>query len=357
MALVDCEVLFGADLNQLAGPSITSILNDAASEAWAFSFQVPLTGTIEAVVFRAGTVTSFQDMTISLETVGTDGLPSGSNYGSSTAGTWTGGSSNTSPEVTLGTSATATIGDLVCVRGEWAGSAGNLNVNYLFGASASSRRFPKVLPDTGSGFVLTTGGKPMICLKYSGGIYVVPRGCAPPLSALTTVNTSSSSSPQEIGFWLTPNVKAMLAACSVPMRTYGTTSNNTVAIYTTPAGTPSSQRSFTANHNQVACVGHHQTFSWNPYEVAASTDYVIGFLQSSVSSIDLTVVDVADANHWGGWAGGSNLVYASRNSGGGAFTKTTTRKILGNVFFSQIDDGAGGGGLITHPGMSGGMRG
>jgi len=343
MAIVKIPLRYGVDSDQIAGLAINDILNNAAGEAWAFSFQIPKTGTIEAVVIRAGTVTSFQNMAISLETVGTDGLPSGSNYGSSTAGTWTGGSSNTSPEIALGTNAAATVGDLVCVRGEWSSTAGDLNVQYAYGASATAVRYPKVLPDTGSGFVLTTVGSPMICLKYSGSEYIVPVGCYPPLSAATTISITSTSTPQEIGFWITPQVTCEVEGGWINSRTFATSQTSSFTLYTTPSGTPASQRLAVFTHDQQSTIGQRNSFSFNPYTMNASTDYVLGCLQNNTTSYQISYIDVTDVNHWGGWAGGSNLVYASRNSGGGAFTKTSTRKVLGSLLLSGVD--AGGGGL------------
>ena len=40
-----------------------------------------------------------------------------------------------------------------------------------------------------------------------------------------------------------------------------------------------------------------------------------------------------------------------------AWTDTTTTLPGVSLIVDQIDDGTGGGGLLTHPGMSGGMRG
>jgi len=344
MTLVATNFTLGAEITQsISAPTAANILNDAAGEAWAFSFIVPKTGTIEAVVFRAGTVTSFQDMTISMETVATTGLPSGTNYGSSTAGTWTGGTSNTSPEVALGTSATATVGDIVCVRGEWAGTEGNLSIQYVSGASAISRRFPKVIPDTGSGFVLTTLGTPMITLKYSGSEYLVPDFCYPPCT-ISSLNISSSTSPQEVGFWWTPTAKMKINGVSIYSRPLGTSQTSTISLYTTPAGTPASQRSIAITHDQFASTTTNENSrTFNPYEVAASTDYVIGILESSTSNHTINYVDVTSASHFGDWAGGANLTWASRNSGGGAFSETTTRKVIGSLFINEIDDGTGSG--------------
>lgn len=341
-------------------PTLSSILNDAAGEAWAFAFQVPQTGTIDRIIFHTGTVTTAQNMTVTLETVGTDGLPSGSNYGSSTGATWApvDTDDNKTIEVTLGATASATVGDIVCVRGEWSGTAGSLNINYISGSSATSRGFPKVLPDTGSGFGLTTDGIPMVAVRYNDGTYVVPVGCAPP-GTITSINSSSSTSPQEIGFWINAPFAATVIGARTTARTFGTTQTSTLALYTTPSGTPSSQRSTAPTHSQFSVTNDDIVQIFNPYDISASTDYVLGYLQSSTSNLTLYYYDVENANHWGNFAGGSSITYASRNSGGGAFTNTTTRKLIGGVLLSQIHDGTGGGGggLLTHTGMVGGIRG
>lgn len=347
MTLQDIGLIdLGFEFRGLGGnPTDSAITNDAAGEAWAFAFQVPKTGNIDRVLFRTGTVTTAANMAVTLETIGTDGLPSGSNYGGSAGVTWSPVDSddNVTVELTLGTPAAATIGDIVVLRGEWSGSAGNLQIGYLTGSAGSGRGWPKVLPDTGSGFTLSTDGIPKVCLRYDDGTYCVPLGCVPP-GGTGSINIASGSTPQEVGIWLNLPVAATIIGVKSVGRTFGTTQTNTLSLYTTPGGTPASQRSVAPNHNQLSLTNDWNCLFFNGYDISASTDYVLGFLQSSTNNLTLYYYDVANANYWGGFAGGSYFTWASRNSGGGAFTQTTTRKLVGSVAISKIHDGAGGGG-------------
>jgi len=54
--------------------------------------------------------------------------------------------------------------------------------------------------------------------------------------------------------------------------------------------------------------------------------------------------------------GGQNFHYTEKKDGG--WTDTVTDRPMIGLLIDQFDDGAGGaGGMIVHPGMSGGMRG
>jgi hypothetical protein len=75
----------------------------------------------------------------------------------------------------------------------------------------------------------------------------------------------------------------------------------------------------------------------------------------------LTNVYVTELNHFtagysAALAGGTTYQRIARASG--AFTVDATKTLQLGFVISALDDGvAAGGGLMTHPGMSGGMRG
>lgn len=135
-------------------------------------------------------------------------------------------------------------------------------------------------------------------------------------------------------------------------------------LYSTPLGTPASmlsgaitllgeQNSNTATNEAIVT---YLLPSGSEVELSANTDYCVAIKATSTGSITLHSYVFNSANYR--FVVGNNLRKGHRDGGSGAFTETTTRILTMGVLISHFDDGAGGGGgLITHPGMSGGMRG
>lgn len=89
---------------------------------------------------------------------------------------------------------------------------------------------------------------------------------------------------------------------------------------------------------------------------AANTTYYLAVGPSTANNVSLYSVDVADANHLTLWPGGVNFSYATRANTGVGWTPTSTRRLLAWLSGIGFDDGAGGGGgLLRHPGMNGGL--
>lgn len=126
------------DIGAYNSLSQQACLMDNTGEYTAMFVTVPESGSITHVVFRTGTVTTSQSLTVTLETVGSDGNVSGTMYGGSTGGTVASVASNTYYEVALGTPATATAGDLVGVRIAYTSAIGNLNINSVSYSSSAS---------------------------------------------------------------------------------------------------------------------------------------------------------------------------------------------------------------------------
>jgi hypothetical protein len=89
--------------------------------------------------------------------------------------------------------------------------------------------------------------------------------------------------------------------------------------------------------------------------LAANTAYRIAVKPggTNVTIYDCTVNSVAILD---AFPGGQNFYLTSRTDAG-AWTETTTRKPDMGVIITAVDNGASGGGLLVHPGMTGGFRG
>ena len=90
-------------------------------------------------------------------------------------------------------------------------------------------------------------------------------------------------------------------------------------------------------------------------ELLANTNYRLTALPGA-SSIGLAEFTVNAAAIMDAFSGGQACHLTTR-ADAGAWTQTTTQRPIMGLIIDGLSDGAGGGGMIVHPGMSGGMRG
>ena len=78
---------------------------------------------------------------------------------------------------------------------------------------------------------------------------------------------------------------------------------------------------------------------------------------STTNSVTLSYIDVNAAALLDQMEGGQQFHFVDNSGASGAFAALTTRRPMISVLFSAFDDAvSAGGGLLTHPGMAGGMR-
>jgi hypothetical protein len=158
----------------------------------AFIFRIPKTGTITDITFGTQSGSGGTNaVSVGLFTVDTTtGLPTTTAYGGMTTGSATFNAFQTKT-VTLGTSASATKGDIVaCVFQVTAFTAGTFSIGYM-SETVANYLFPYAAINTGSWSKLTTA-RPIVGLKYSGGDYPLTLGMDS-ANIVTTVLSSSQS--------------------------------------------------------------------------------------------------------------------------------------------------------------------
>lgn len=263
-------------------------------------FEVPKSGTIDNLAVTIAAVTSAQDITIGLETVGTDGLPSGSAYGGSVAGSVTGAYTAGNKLVALGTSATATRGDRVALVVRWSSTAGSITVATLSGNSAACG-FPYVAV---SG---TQSRDTCVCgVEYSDGTWPAIAGGFPANDLTTTTLNidDDASGPEEAGLLFQLPAAVRAHGLCVFCRPLGTTDTFQCHIRSVVDGsTLGTALASTAsiNDNQTSATsfihGHFFLFT-SAVELAAATDYrlVIEATGSRTTDIQLGVLgDLVEA--------------------------------------------------------------
>jgi hypothetical protein len=140
----------------------------------------------------------------------------------------------------------------------------------------------------------------------------------------------------------------------------GATSDGTLTLYSDPLGTPTSMAAVTILAEQ------HTTNSGNAWRcellsselsLSKNTDYCLAFLATGAGNTTLYIHTLGSAAHRTFYTNGTNLRKGTRNGSSGAFSATTTTLYGMAVRISQLNDSAGGGGVMQNGGLLGGLVG
>lgn len=368
---VEHHVFLGAPTLATAG-----LLIDASTEKLAYVGRVffhARSGTkdIERVGFRFGSVTKSggSGLTVSLQDVlDTSGPPYtpdevqdqtvaiANGNASFASNTWirTG---------TLSANRTVSNGDWLAVVIEFDGSgrlapdAVNLScLNLETGSTPFSFSAAGAIFKTGGSWAAVTNGVnsvvPNLVLEFSDGSFGT-LWQAVPLSSLSSVTYSSSSSPDEYalefslpfpckvdGAWL---VGAISAGANAEVVLYdGTSVMEAITV--------------DANRLMSNTIRRWSNNFTGELTLAANTTYRLALKPTTTTSLALSYIDVSDANHFAALDGGTAMCLATRVNAGAWDAPTTTRRPLMGLYLSSFDDGVGGGGGAPYHGaMSGGM--
>lgn len=332
----------------------TNMLIDAASEKAACIITVPKTGTIDKVAFRTGTVTTGDTVDVRLETVSAaNGDPTGTLIAANANGSQVigAGDDDTWFTTSLTTGPSVTRGDVIAVVIVNGGGGGNMNISRL-SSQMPSGSFPYT--DLFTASWAKSPNCAVVALEYDDASYENVIGAYPYSAIATTTTYNSGSTPDEkglkfrlpypvrvIGFW----VGVDMIAGPTDMKLYdsdGSTVLETVSL----------------DNNIRSSGGNHAQYFASSYILAKDTFYRLTCVPSTTSNVRLFEVEVDAVAVMDALEGGQNFHWSERTDAG-AWTDTTTKRPLAGLIIDQFDDGTGGagGGLITHPGMSGGMRG
>lgn len=327
-----------------------SLVIDAAGEKAGVIFQVPKTGTISKIGFRLGAVTTAQTLRVGLYTVSA-GDPTATAYGGMTVGTQAAPAANTSYTVSLGTGATATIGNVVAAVIEFDSTAGNLAVSTITGSFSTSNLFPYATHYT------TAWAKqvvvPVLWVEYSDGSYAHIPNIIPASAVSELTFNSGTAGADEYGLLFSLPFPARLRGFGGFVNQAGTYEailySGTTALTT---------ETLTALETGASAARYNAHILSTSYAITANTTYRFALRPTTTTSIVLAYYDVTAAAVFNQTDGGTGFHMCQRLDQG-AWTDTTTRRPLISLQFDQFDDGAGGGSssIKFHSGMRGGMNG
>jgi len=258
---------------------------------------------------------------------------------------------------------TITHGDLVAVCWDMSarGGADAVRVRYCSGVQTSG--YPYVVGVTaGPAYSGVTQSLPIVIIEFDDGTFGFIDGgwstSTPALSAAVSFNTGST--PDEYAQIFELPFPATVDALMVYVSASGATNDYEAILYSDPLGSPTAVETLTIDAAQLrTSASICNTFTLTtPRALTANTKYAVAVRPTSANSVGISTYDVAAAGHWGGHSLGANCYIGSRSNQTGAFSATTTQRMVGvAVRISSLDDGAGGGagGLLRHSGMAGGL--
>jgi len=132
----------------------------------------------------------------------------------------------------------------------------------------------------------------------------------------------------------------------------------TVRAYSDVLTSPTTLVTLTPGSNEICGAVSSHRFWMVPITeqtLLPGIDYGITIQPTTTINVYVTELNHHTAGYAAALAGGTNYKRIARTSG--AFTVDTTKTLQLGFVISALDDGTASGGLMTHPGMGGGMRG
>lgn len=182
-------------------------------------------------------------------------------------------------------------------------------------------------------------------------------------ATVSAVTWADATNPDEQGLIFQVPFACTIDAVCFPNRIVDATSDMQFDLTSTPTGTPASLISgpiaLTAETLALAASEAYIVHTLaSDVSLAANTDYCLSVKATGAGNIRFNqlLMTSAAARAFVG-PGGTTMAATTRNGGSGAFAAGTTTTLNPlSVRISSIETGAAGG-LLTHPGMAGGMRG
>jgi len=329
---------YGACRRDIHGGGVTI---DASGEKAGFVFAVPKTGTIDRVGFTTRAVTTAQTLRAGLETTDTTNyLPTGTQYGGSAVGTQASPAANTFYEVTLGTGASATKGDIIAIVVQFDATVGNLVIGSIDNESGGANTsFPYVAAYTTSWAKVNTAVG-MHSVRYSDGTYEHVGQCVP-TSPRDDTFFNNGSAADEIG-----NRFTLAAPCRVAGIFSGVNHISAAVDYVLYEGTTALGTISVPAGLQAASTGYEHFYFSSPLTLSAGTVYRLVVKPTTTSNANVREAIMLNAAMLDMLPGGSDWYKTSR-ADAGSWTDTDTRRIWAlGLLIDQIDDGASAGGGV-----------
>jgi hypothetical protein len=315
--------------------TITSLLLDASGERVAFAFRAPATGTIRKVHFLLGTVTTWANLTCSLQDYDlTTGDPDGvADQSISVTGVDADDNTWKTADFGAGTGRAVTKNDRVFFVAELAG-AGSLNI--VAGVNPDNG-FCQVRHFTASW--ADQGRAPIAVIEYSDGSIYPIHGMLPGLPTSITAGFASNSTPDERGSRFQVPVGCKFIGWTFQLRI---TANFELRLYDSDGTTVLTSITIDADDALNTSDGPYTILSDTEITLSANTQYRVTILPTTTSTARIFKLTASLAAHLAQMYAGTNLI-ATERTDAGAWTDTDTARYGIVPLLSQFHDGAGAG--------------
>lgn len=320
-------------------------INDDTDEL-AILFQLPQSGTLTAIAISVGALTASENsVPFRLETVGTDGFPTGTLYQTNATGTANITTSNSIVSVSIngGSGVAATVNNLVAWR--WKrNTTGTLNTAFFTDDAASSvPGYPTVhdynITSAGA-WGRPNCGHPLISVQIDGA-WSQPTGC---LSGLAVFSDNTITNPAQGGLLIQPVVGMRAIGAVLPINLV-TNAVFTFDLYSDPLGTPVSVATTIPIYSAYGIPAQTRVMEVPfvaPATLVANAPYAL-VLTPTAAANPVMRGWTLDTTYQAAYPNGPDMVYVSRaNSASGAFSATATKTLNGAVLIDAIDTGGGG---------------
>jgi hypothetical protein len=293
--------------------------------------------TISHVGFMAGTVTAAGTVSVSIRSIGTDGLDS-ADWDTNTNLTAQSVTQNTWNLYALTASASIAAGQVFGVKIEYGGSGTSFIVRRITGLRNTTFNIP---------YEIVTGTKARVSALKSLAVgsstssFYQLDGALPATAATSAaINTGTSTTREGLRF------KVAFACRCVGIRWWNSTSvGDYVVMLRDDGGTELSSSSTAFEGDQGAnsaggiCVVHFD----NPVTLSADTWYRATVEPSSATSVTVSEITIAGTDYFGAVPGGINNHLTRYTTGAWDDTNTSIIPVM-DIIIDQIHDGASTGG-------------
>ncbi len=338
------------DLGQSASGGYDATLLDGSTDRLGFLVRVPKTGTLQAVGFLTGTVTTGDTLKISFQDVDTTtGYPDGvvDQYRTVTVAdtdddTWITTGIISSDGTDTGTKRSVTRGDRLFIVIEFdAYVAGNLNLKGI-GNTTRTNFFDesyRVNDLAGTGWVKDPDTFPCFALQYDDGNYYRV-GPILPVSNLSYYTINTGTTPDEVALAFQVPFACRVDGLWAFVELDG---DADLVLYDSDGSTSLASVSLDSNIRTTVTMCPLYVPLLTEVTLSINTEYYVSIKPTTATSINVKYGDVASTAIMAAMPGGANLVCAERTDAG-AWTKINTRRPFLGVSISALDDGVGGGG-------------
>lgn len=325
--------------NRIIGaPSVTSSITVASGQYDSYIFCAREAMTISHVGFVCGTATGSPTADVRIETVGADGLPSGTLWATDTNIVTSTLSAGWALHA-LTASASISAGQVFCVKFAY-NSGTSFQTRVMGNLWVAGGAFPYQVTNTGTPTKVQTSTPTLAVLGSGATTFYSVEGFLP-ISAVSSANFASNA---RRGLRFQVPFKCRCVGLRTLLQT--STGDLNAAIYDTDgAELSSSSTAFDGDQNSNLATGLSRFYFDNPVTLSPGTWYRAAIEATTATNVNFTSFTLPSADYRSGTPFGSNAHYATYSPS--SWTDTATDQLpLMDILLDQLDDGVGGGARV-----------